>query len=303
MDWGRYLQNTPVCKENGAVFDETRLDVVPNDQDEDDEPRTNEDGDVSFGQPDEPHNFVEMSERLGTMQSTLLMEDRATPPTTTPCRANPETDEVDVAPGEGKTPISVVWDRKAEVLAFPGVYLGISRTFSRAVGHSLRYHAMRSEVHRIDRRGAPSQHILYKYNGSTSTSGSRPRSVSATNSSTAQRIFKARTSRGSSSSTGISSPAPRRRASPCRACCTTPRSTGGGAPTTSSPWCGSAPPPLPHAVVGRVPLQKLHRQHGELDRFARDPVVCAMYFREIVMQLKKYLGTKMKRTNGEVPRN
>ncbi|KAK3922022.1 Insulin-like growth factor 1 receptor [Frankliniella fusca] len=70
-------------------------------------------------------------------------------------------DEVDVAPGENSTPVSVVWDRKAEELSFPGVYLGQPRTFTRP---ATRYQAMRSEVRRTERRGAAPQCVLYKYN-------------------------------------------------------------------------------------------------------------------------------------------
>ncbi|KAK3926609.1 Rhodocoxin [Frankliniella fusca] len=143
VQWGRYLQSTPLYREHGAVFDESRLEAAEAEGDAE-EPQYTDEGEVLYGQPDEPADREEMFDRLGTIQHTLLTEDRACPaPPTVPCRADPETDEVDVAPGENNTPLSGVWGRKAEELSFPGVYLGQPRTFTRPV---TRYQAMRSEA-------------------------------------------------------------------------------------------------------------------------------------------------------------
>lgn len=163
--WGRFLQNSTLYKEHGAVFDESRL--GESSTEEAAEPRCSGDGDVFYGLPDEPESREEMFRRLGGIQHTLLMEDRARPvrgnpePLPATGRADPATDVVDVAPGEDKTPISVVRDRRAEELSFPGIYLGEARSFTNYV---TRYRAMRSEIRRFDRRAARPQNVLYKYN-------------------------------------------------------------------------------------------------------------------------------------------
>lgn len=204
IEWGRFLQQSTLYREHRAVFDESRLEEPPAEAGgaAEAEPTSDGEGEVYFGKPDDPDNYEDMCQRMGSIQYSLLMEDRAQPPrlpsppppppstprlqphpgaslnglqgkgeggvvapagTACPTQrgANPATDEVNVAPGEGNIPISVVWDRKAEELAFPGIYLGEPRTFCR---HTTRYRAMKSEVRRFDRRGARPQNLLYKYN-------------------------------------------------------------------------------------------------------------------------------------------
>ena len=158
--WGRYLSQSPLYKKYGVEFDERLVDQLP------DQPPALQEGEPVCNETDDPESAKEAFERLGQIHHSLLMEDRtqAAPlflddGEAAPEPADPDTQEVDVAPGEGRQPVSVVRDREAEELSFPSVFLGQPRpikTFTR-------YNAMRSEVRRIDRRGARPIPLLYKY--------------------------------------------------------------------------------------------------------------------------------------------
>lgn len=150
--WGQFLEQSTLYKQHNVVFDASRLDETI----------------AGLGMPDsqpvsdiadDPESHEEMFERLGTIQHTLLVEDRAEPPKDSV--ANPGSDVIDIAPGENRSPISVVWDRLSEELSFPGIYLGEPRKFD---SHTTRYAAMRSEIKRRDRRAARPQAVLYKLN-------------------------------------------------------------------------------------------------------------------------------------------
>ncbi|XP_026285113.2 uncharacterized protein LOC113211074 [Frankliniella occidentalis] len=342
IQWGRFLEKSTLYREHGAKFEESRLDELPGDQDS--ELRSNQGGEVFYGEPDEPDGYTDMHDRLGTIQSTLLMEDRAAvPPAPAPApalaepstsRANAETDEIDLAPGEDKIPVSVVWDRKAEELSFPGIYLGEPRTFT---GHVTRFQAMRSEIRRVDRRGARPQSLLYKYNlHAREQAAGRLRhkfkrgakDVLGKDITKEQLLNPAFVS--SSLKKGLAMPSL--------------------LPNSAEYWRGRGHDLLAairqlgrphlfltlssaeyHSPILIKVLQRLHREHAEMDRFAtappsavgaaameaiddvmqqgdldegrvsseeklrlirEDPVVCASYFREIVLQLKKYLRMK-----------
>ncbi|XP_052133445.1 uncharacterized protein LOC113205714 [Frankliniella occidentalis] len=333
IQWGRFLEQSTLYREYGARFDETRLDVLPGDQD--DEERCNEDGEVFYGQPDEPDGYKNMQERLGTIQNTVLMEDRVVVPAQPAAnRANAETDEIDVAPGENKIPESVVRDRRAEELSFPGIYLGEPRTFTR---HVTRYQAMRSEIRRVDRRGARPAAVLYKYNvNAREQAAGRLRhkfkrgakEVLGRNITKEQLLDKNFVA--ASLKKGLAMPSL--------------------LPNSAEYWRGRGHDLFAavrqlgrphlfltlssaeyHSPILINVLRRLHREHAEMDRFAstpsmsvgpaameaigdmvqqgdldqgtvsseeklrlirEDPVVCASYFREIVLQLKKYLRMK-----------
>ncbi|KAK3916003.1 ATP-dependent DNA helicase [Frankliniella fusca] len=153
--WCVFLEKSTLYREYNVKFDENRL--LNSSLDCKVEPELTSCGDIVYGLADDPENYEEMFARLGSIQSTLLAEDRYD----SCCKVNPETDEINIAPGEKNKPISVVWDRKAEELSFPSIYLGESRLFKNYV---TRYQAMKSEIRRYDRRSAKPQNVLYKFN-------------------------------------------------------------------------------------------------------------------------------------------
>ncbi|XP_042146305.1 uncharacterized protein LOC120843399, partial [Ixodes scapularis] len=65
-----------------------------------------------------------------------------------------------IAPGEGKRPVSILYDEHAEELSFPQIYLGEPRRVDASAKPTVFTHAM-SEIRRSDRRGATPQHVLY----------------------------------------------------------------------------------------------------------------------------------------------
>ena len=139
--WGGYLTNTELYMKYGVTFDPERVHEVP-DKSEDPEDPENQDFD-------------------GQAQHSILMaEALAADPAPSSVRRADTTDDIDVAPGEDLKPLSIVWDREAEELSFPSIYLGTPRSFKTRV---TRYQAMKSEVRRVDRRGARPQALLYKY--------------------------------------------------------------------------------------------------------------------------------------------
>ncbi|XP_042149867.1 uncharacterized protein LOC121837984, partial [Ixodes scapularis] len=65
-----------------------------------------------------------------------------------------------IAPGEGKRPVSILYDEHSEELSFPHIYLGEPRRVDASAKPTVFTHAM-SEIRRSDRRGATPQHVLY----------------------------------------------------------------------------------------------------------------------------------------------
>ncbi|XP_040357685.2 uncharacterized protein LOC120841632, partial [Ixodes scapularis] len=65
-----------------------------------------------------------------------------------------------IAPGEGKRPVSILYDEHSEELSFPQIYLGEPRRVDASAKPTVFTHAM-SEIRRSDRRGATPQHVLY----------------------------------------------------------------------------------------------------------------------------------------------
>ncbi|XP_075748108.1 uncharacterized protein LOC142814051 [Rhipicephalus microplus] len=69
------------------------------------------------------------------------------------------THSLHVAPGEGQTPISLLFDEYAKELSFPQIYLGIPR---RITGHRpTPFTKASSEIRRTDRRGVCPDHVFY----------------------------------------------------------------------------------------------------------------------------------------------
>lgn len=67
---------------------------------------------------------------------------------------------LDIAPGQNKIPLSVIYDSYAEELFFPAIYYGQPRTFKSGV-RTTPFSISTSEIRRRDRRGVTPQHILY----------------------------------------------------------------------------------------------------------------------------------------------
>jgi Helitron helicase-like domain at N-terminus len=67
-----------------------------------------------------------------------------------------------IAPGEGKRPLSLVYDDNAEELSFPRIYAGIKRQFKAGVKVSYT-DIVKSEVRRYDRRACTPTKVLYAY--------------------------------------------------------------------------------------------------------------------------------------------
>lgn len=67
-----------------------------------------------------------------------------------------------IAPGEGTTPIPLFLDAKAELLSFPKIYCGQTRTFKKGIRISYTDIA-KSELRRYDRRACQPTKLLYSF--------------------------------------------------------------------------------------------------------------------------------------------
>ena len=136
-EWGSFLSDTELYRKYGVSFDRNRID--PESRDEEPDAIENQDFD-------------------GQAQHSVLIPDVNVCPSSE--QADHLMDEINVAPGENREPLSVVRDRECEELSFPSVFLGQTRKFKI---HVTRFQVMKSEVRRVDRRGAKPQALLYKY--------------------------------------------------------------------------------------------------------------------------------------------
>jgi hypothetical protein len=67
---------------------------------------------------------------------------------------------VRIAPGEGKTPLSLLRDLEAQVLSFPSIYGATSRQFKQGLKVSYT-DIVKSEMRRYDRRACTTANLLY----------------------------------------------------------------------------------------------------------------------------------------------
>jgi hypothetical protein len=65
-----------------------------------------------------------------------------------------------IAPGQHKVPLSIIYDGHAEELSFPQIYYGVGRKF-RSYTQPTPYMIATSEILRRDRRGVTPDHVLY----------------------------------------------------------------------------------------------------------------------------------------------
>ncbi|XP_071576363.1 uncharacterized protein [Temnothorax nylanderi] len=71
-----------------------------------------------------------------------------------------ESKYLDIAPGQNKMPLSVIYDKYAEELSFPAIYYGHPRIYKEGIRVTT-FSMANSEIRRRDRRGVTPQHILY----------------------------------------------------------------------------------------------------------------------------------------------
>lgn len=90
----------------------------------------------------DPENEIELL--LGQQQTLLWNEDKC----------------LEIAPGQNRIPLSIIYDEHAEELSFPGIYLGQPRVFKPGV-RVTPFMIATSELRRKDRRGVQPQHLLY----------------------------------------------------------------------------------------------------------------------------------------------
>ena len=143
--WLKFLIDTPLYKREGIVLDESLL--LPDGAEDNgliqlEVTETDNDRNGEQIQLDVIDNEAEL---FACQQQTILWnEDKC----------------LNIAPGQNRTPTSIVYDQYAEELSFPAIYLGQPRKF-RAGVHVTPYDKATSELRRRDRRGAKQDKILY----------------------------------------------------------------------------------------------------------------------------------------------
>lgn len=128
--WLQYLITTPLYRRNGITYHEEEV-VDPTYQEN-----------LTELESIDPENEIELL--LGQQQTLMWNEDKC----------------LEIAPGQNRIPLSIIYDEHAEELSFPGVYLGQPRVFKTGV-RVTPFMMATSELRRKDRRGVQPQHLLY----------------------------------------------------------------------------------------------------------------------------------------------
>lgn len=144
--WLDYLVQTPLYRFYNITVDEDNLDAIPDDDDEDLDELEEID---EIKDLEDPLEYV--AARDAVAQTVLLDEA-----TLAADLLQQYSHFLALAPGEGKTPISLFDDNFAEELSFPQIYLGEPRKVN-----SKPFQKATSEIRRKDRRGAAPAHVLY----------------------------------------------------------------------------------------------------------------------------------------------
>ena len=132
-DWLSYLVATPLYKHYGINISQNFLGDLTNES---------ENPVVVLDDIAEP---IEIEDSLVAEQHTLLWS---------------EDKYLQIAPGENKRPISLLFDSHAEELSFPAIYYGQFRKFKDGVNCKA-YSVATSELRRSDGRGVTPRHLLY----------------------------------------------------------------------------------------------------------------------------------------------
>ncbi|XP_029708282.2 uncharacterized protein LOC109400233 [Aedes albopictus] len=129
--WLQYLVTTPLYRHYGITFSEDNLQAI------DIHPRV-DDAIENL----ESENDIEML--IGQQQTLLWNEDKC----------------LEIAPGQNRVPLSIIYDEHAEELSFPDIYLGQPRRFNSEI-RVTPFMMATSELRRRDRRAAKPKHLLY----------------------------------------------------------------------------------------------------------------------------------------------
>lgn len=138
--WLNYLVTTPLYRQNGIVFNEENFAAI--------EPAQLPDTSPQVVRPSVELEVIDASNEaellIGQQHTLLWNEDMC----------------LEIAPGQHRTPLSIIYDEFAEELSFPDIYLGHPRTFNPEV-RVTPFMMATSELRRRDRRGAKPEHVLY----------------------------------------------------------------------------------------------------------------------------------------------
>lgn len=132
--WLKFLQETPLYRRYGIIFNENHLRSIDSDQ-----PAVDNTDCIEMIEGD---NDVELL--IGQQQTLMWNEDKC----------------LEIAPGQNRVPLSIIYDEHAEELSFPDIYLGHPRTFNPDV-RVTPFMMATSELRRRDRRAAKPKHVLY----------------------------------------------------------------------------------------------------------------------------------------------
>ena len=134
--WLEYLVKQPFYRRYNVTFESDRLESVTR------ESAANKDNDNI--ETLETERACD-SEFLAARQRTLMWNEDM-------C--------LQIAPGQHKAPLSIIYDEHAEELSFPQIYYGVGREF-RSPHLPTPYMIATSEIRRRDRRGVTPDHVLY----------------------------------------------------------------------------------------------------------------------------------------------
>jgi len=149
----KYLVTTPVYIKEGVALSDSWKDLhvpVPFNESPDlDSNDTNALELMDIDRSDsEDENYPETENGLNSEESMLMDEDDLV------------TQALKFSPGQGKRPISLLWDLNAEVLSFPTIYCGQVRD----VNSKLTYTDIaKSEARNADRRACLAHKLLYSF--------------------------------------------------------------------------------------------------------------------------------------------
>nr|XP_029713677.1 uncharacterized protein LOC109418586 [Aedes albopictus] len=129
--WLQYLVTTPLYRHNGITFSEDNLHAIDIHPQVDDAIENLE-----------SENDIEML--IGQQQTLLWNEDKC----------------LEIAPGQNRVPLSIIYDEHAEELSYPDIYLGQPRRFNPEIKVTP-FMMATSELRRRDRRAAKPKHLLY----------------------------------------------------------------------------------------------------------------------------------------------
>lgn len=132
--WLQHLQGTPLYRRYGITYNEDHLSAIDSD------PPAASTADII--ETVEGDNDVELL--IGQQHTLLWNEDKC----------------LEIAPGQNRVPLSIIYDEHAEELSFPDIYLGHPRSFNPDV-RVTPFMMATSELRRRDRRAAKPKHVLY----------------------------------------------------------------------------------------------------------------------------------------------